>query len=315
MNKGQDKHKAREAFLVTKVEDDKVMTQKLIHPLVPGKSKLMSKVYTTDTKHVVIAHKAHHSRPPLQHEQNGPPSTKAPSTPEYDPINPRFWNDTDSDSEEEQLENQVQQVQVMPPDPPPRPPHRRRREQWIVRADVVAVGTPVQPAPELEQVPVLHEDEQEAEAEDIPEQLAQVNLQAIDLHEEERAQEHHPDVSRTGRVRKEPSRYGFEKAREPDDDQDKILVISEPPSREITPQPSPLPSPNSSMAVEFEDHHPWLPVAEVHPGRSARERAQNILERHRHWSATEGRGVPSHPRFLAWKPSKPPDQPIDDGNI
>ena len=315
MNKGQDKHKAREAFLVTKVEDDKVMTQKLIHPLVPGKSKLMSKVYTTDTKHVVIAHKAHHSRPPLQHEQNGPPSTKAPSTPEYDPINPRFWNDTDSDSEEEPLEHQVQQVQVMPPDPPPRPPHRRRREQWIVRADVVAVGTPVQPAPELEQVPVLHEDEQEAEAEDLPEQLAQVNLQAIDLHEEERAQEQHPDVSRTGRVRKEPSRYGFEKAREPDDDQDKILVISEPPSREITPQSSPKPSPNSSMAVEFEDHPPWLPVAEVHPGRSARERAQDILERHRHWSATEGRGVPSHPRFLAWKPSKPPDQPIDDGNI
>ena len=54
---------------------------------------------------------------------------------------------------------------------------------------------------------------------------------------------------------------------------------------------------------------PWLPRAEGDPGQTAGGRAQNVLEKHRHWSVTGGGEVPTHPRFNDWKPRKPTDLP------
>ena len=47
----------------------------------------------------------------------------------------------------------------------------------------------------------------------------------------------------------------------------------------------------------------WLPLEEVGSGRTARERAQDVLERHRHWS-TGGEGIPRHWRFDTWDPKQ-----------
>ena len=47
----------------------------------------------------------------------------------------------------------------------------------------------------------------------------------------------------------------------------------------------------------------WLPTAGVQPGRTARQRAQDVIERHRHWSTAVG-GIPDHPRFEGWNPQQ-----------
>ena len=59
---------------------------------------------------------------------------------------------------------------------------------------------------------------------------------------------------------------------------------------------------------------PWLPSHEVARGRTARERAQDILERHRHWS-TSGEGIPNHPRFDQWQPGKVGCQVVGDVSL
>ena len=51
----------------------------------------------------------------------------------------------------------------------------------------------------------------------------------------------------------------------------------------------------------------WLPMEDVQPGRTAKERAQNVVERHRHWS-TGGEGTPRHWRFDTWDPNKQGDK-------
>ena len=113
MNKPQDKHKAREAFVVTEVDKEHLQAQKLIHPLLPGKAKMMSKVYKTNPKHVTVVHKTN----PLHTSSPKPPSTSNPlaitPTKEYDPVNSRFWEDSTSDSDEE-LPNQAQRPIEIP---------------------------------------------------------------------------------------------------------------------------------------------------------------------------------------------------------
>ena len=55
--------------------------------------------------------------------------------------------------------------------------------------------------------------------------------------------------------------------------------------------------------IAFNQDTRWLPVAGVEPGRTARQRAQDMLEKHRHWSTAAG-GIPDHPRFEGWKPNQ-----------
>ena len=287
-----NKHTSRDPLLVTSVEGKTVTGHRMLRmtPAHQGLPKITSRKLHVDEKFLAPSK----SNKTLSCQNSGRlgsdsadwrgemrPASKPPP---WHPLGPlvedEFFEEPATTPDDADHHDQPVQLQPDPPQDVYRPPHRRRREQWVVRG--------------------------QADADEPPEQPAQVLQQVIDLQEEERAQAAHPDITRTGRVRKRPDRYGIEEERGPDDCQDKVLVISEPPSREITPQSSPNPSPDSSMT---ENQHPWLPTADVHPGRSARERAQNILERHRHWSATEGRGIPTHPRFDDWKPKKPPDPP------
>ena len=52
-----DKHKAKEMFLVTEKDNNKVKVQKLLHPLTSGPGKVMSKVYETDEKRLKTIHR------------------------------------------------------------------------------------------------------------------------------------------------------------------------------------------------------------------------------------------------------------------
>ena len=112
MKEKQNKHKAREAFVVTGLEKNEIQAQKLLHPLESGKVKFMSKVYSTNAKHVVVARRAqqswsspHLSEPPV-------PSTLA--CPSYDPVNLRFWSDDDESDEDH--EDVVLEQAHAPPD-------------------------------------------------------------------------------------------------------------------------------------------------------------------------------------------------------
>jgi len=62
-------------------------------------------------------------------------------------------------------------------------------------------------------------------------------------------------------------------------------------------------SPVADVALNQAQDFRWLPVAEVEPGRTARQRAQDMLEKHRHWSTAAG-GIPDHPRFEGWNPNQ-----------
>ena len=60
----------------------------------------MSKVYSTDAKHMVVARKAQQSWSfPQLPDPPAPPSLVS-SSPKYDPVNPRFWSDDDESDEE-----------------------------------------------------------------------------------------------------------------------------------------------------------------------------------------------------------------------
>ena len=50
----QDKHKARSTFVVTGKVGEKVQAQKILHTLQPGQQKIMSKVYETDVKRLIV---------------------------------------------------------------------------------------------------------------------------------------------------------------------------------------------------------------------------------------------------------------------
>ena len=131
------------------------------------------------------------------------------------------------------------------------------------------------------------------------------------LQEEVNAQLQDRSISASGRVRKAPVRYGFEQERAAP-----VLateLVASPIAAEerlITPLETPEVSPDSSMLVTTDStpgssrvlltpDSSWLPLEGIQTGRTARERAQDILERHRHWSH-DGEGIPNHPRFDGW---------------
>ena len=123
-------------------------------------------------------------------------------------------------------------------------------------------------AEEVEQpVQAVLQIDQPAEAEEGEQQVEAANQMVI-LAEEVRAQVEHPNITRTGRIRKRPARLGIEEHRDQDDDQDLVLQLSEPPSREITPLSSAAPPPDTSLANQNEP--------------------PDVLARHRHFSIGGG---------------------------
>ena len=139
------------------------------------------------------------------------------------------------------------------------------------------------------------------------------------LQEEVNAQLRDRSISASGRVRKAPARYGFEQERAAPVLAAELAAspfVAE--ERLITPLATPDVSPDASMLVTpastpgsssalLTPDSSWLPLEGVQLGRTARERAQDIIERHRHWSHA-GEGVPNHPRFDGWKSRLPPGQ-------
>ena len=89
----QDKHTARETFIVTDDREDKVRAQKLLHPFT--KPKLMSKQYETDKKRLFVVRTGVNKEQFKQVKHREVKYVKAV----YDPVNKDFWND-DSDNEE-----------------------------------------------------------------------------------------------------------------------------------------------------------------------------------------------------------------------
>ena len=97
----QAKHTARPTYVVTGREGNKVKAQKLLHTLLPGRQKLMSKVYETDEKRLIVTR--HSSLPgavPVPVQQHPPVPPRPP--PKYDPVNKAFWDNEDSDDETDQ---------------------------------------------------------------------------------------------------------------------------------------------------------------------------------------------------------------------
>ncbi len=87
----QDKHTAEDMYLVTGTEDDRIQMQKILHPLSPHK-KIMSKVYKTDAKRLIVINSPQHL-PDVQPIPEKPPLPAA-----YNPISPKYWSQTEYDN-------------------------------------------------------------------------------------------------------------------------------------------------------------------------------------------------------------------------
>ena len=90
----QDKHKARSTFVVTGKVGERVQAQRLLHTLQPGQQKIMSKVYETDAKRLIVTRRP--DLPGIPPVLATPPVPPQPP-PRYDAVNKRFWDSDDSD--------------------------------------------------------------------------------------------------------------------------------------------------------------------------------------------------------------------------
>ena len=105
-----NKHKARDMFIVTdKIEkEDKVNIQKLLHPLLKTKGKLMSKTYKTDEKRLLTIHRP--KFPDSEEDDDleiGVQFKETVKAPSWNPVNPQFFND---DSDDEELDTVVEVI-------------------------------------------------------------------------------------------------------------------------------------------------------------------------------------------------------------
>ena len=99
----QNKHTVRDVFVVTGTRDGRVQAQKLLHPLDPGKVKLMSKVYDTDPKRLITS--GRYSRP----LSSGSPPPSQPEMRRPTVIRPPPLQDSDSESEEDEPRREIPQ--------------------------------------------------------------------------------------------------------------------------------------------------------------------------------------------------------------
>ena len=203
--------------------------------------------------------------------------------------------------------------------PNPRPaaaqgPRRRPpREQWLLRQEDQGAQQPPQPVGGQDPQPVDHP---------IDVQDQQIPAQVI-LQEEVDAQIQGRGITRGGRATKAPERYGFEKGRAEESIVDLNISATDiqrdltpkGPSAASTPNISPIKTPNltpvitpdtspNTSAVTFSSHQDWLlpPDQDMYDGRTSKQRAENVLERHRHWSDPGPDVRPQHPRFQDWDP-------------
>ena len=91
----QPKHMARDTFVVTGKDQNIIHSQKLLHPL--GQQKLMSKVYCTDSKRLIVTHK---QPPPPFHIPSTSPEPIIAKEP-FNAVNQKFWEGSSSDSDSE----------------------------------------------------------------------------------------------------------------------------------------------------------------------------------------------------------------------
>ena len=103
----QEKHTARDMFIVTEEKEDKVLAQKLLHPLT-GKPRLMSKQYETDKKRLVVIRSGDNEKKAKRREEK----EKEKVDNEYDPVNKNFWQDEDDSDDDEVMPNEVKRVRA-----------------------------------------------------------------------------------------------------------------------------------------------------------------------------------------------------------
>ena len=104
----QDKHKAKDMFIVMAKEGNKVEVQKVLHPLVGGKGKIMSKVYKTDEKRLKTIHRQYlKEENTATHEDEIHQSDNESKKPikikiKWNPVNKDFFlNSSDSDEDDD----------------------------------------------------------------------------------------------------------------------------------------------------------------------------------------------------------------------
>ena len=172
---------------------------------------------------------------------------------------------------------------------PPRPRRRPPRERWILNRD----DPPQQEEPIQPQI-----------------------LQQVQRVQD--AEERH--LTGSGRLTRPPNFYGVEKGRDEIGGIPDMNISFSSTTREVPPATSPTPGPSCSptppgsfastpmstpatspdtSAIAMPQDLSWqLPPMECN--LTAAERADDPIQRHRHWSIV-GEGVyPDHPRFLGW---------------
>ena len=90
-------------YIVTAKDGSAVVVQKVLHPLLEGKGKLMSKIYKTDQKRLKTIHRQHQSEDDdeVVEPVNVDPLEKADETvPNWSPVDIKFFTNDDSDDEE-----------------------------------------------------------------------------------------------------------------------------------------------------------------------------------------------------------------------
>ena len=109
----EEKHKARDIYLVTGREKDKVLTQRLLHPLSQEPIKFMSREYKISPKHLQRIHRPPGSDLSVCKEvlTKSPASTESSATitrpppmsakKSWSPVNPKYYEDDSSDDDDE----------------------------------------------------------------------------------------------------------------------------------------------------------------------------------------------------------------------
>ena len=300
----QEKHKARDLFVVTGTEGEVVHTQKLLHPLLPGKVKFMSKVYTTDSKRLVVTgRQTKHAEVPIVTTPDLPTLAEHSS---YDAVDNRFW----SDGEESDWEEVDDEVLV---------PHATQAAAGDAAAEeAVTDGAAVEAEPDVDQAghlpPLL-----QAEQARIARRVNWGEVRGLNPPQQGPPEPPQPPapldepdaggaVRWSGRRRKQPSRFGMDQDRCAGFAQDLQLDV-EIAERVFTPSgPSPQVSPGSSTIVSPVETPVQTPDTSPEGSFSVDLFQQDVLNRHRHFSIAAGETDPERDYcMIDWMPYDHPD--------